>query len=333
MFRKSPILSLLLAVLAYFALWLLVPKATFLPAIVNDLTSSLKFVNPNTAAGIRLFSSMLMAAPTVAFMAIQIAIIYFFTKLNLKFRQALLALVLCIVSIAGLVSFVIWQAGIAAKLGHYPNLKEQLILISYYQGILKMPYILFIMFASINIGYLVSLRVLDKNLLLPVVMFAACVDLWTVTQGPVAAMLNKVPEVASAVSAPIPQVGTGAFMPSTLIGPGDFIFMALVFAAVHRLKMNAPRNYLYIFVSMTIGMLTVMFGILPFFPALITLAIAVVAANRREFNLSRQEKVSTAIVGILLFASLPLVWSILRPSVEEGTKKPAVSTSSKNRDK
>ena len=333
MFRKSPILSLLLAVLAYFALWLLVPKATFLPAIVNELTSSLKFVNDNAAAGIRLFSSMLVAVPTVAFMAIQIAIIYFFTKLNLKFRQAVLALVLCLISIVALVNVVIWQAGIAAKLGHYPNLKEQLILISYYQGILKMPYILFIMLASINVGYLVSLRVADKNLLLPVVMFAACVDLWTVTQGPVATMLNKSPEVASAVSAPIPQVGTGAFMPSTLIGPGDFIFMALVFAAVHRLKMNAPRNYLFVFISMTIGMLTVMFGILPFFPALITLAIAVVAANRCEFNLSRQEKISTAIVGILLFASLPLVWSMLKPSAEKEPQKHAVSKNSKSHNK
>ena len=325
MFRKSPIISLLFAVLAYFALWLLVPKATFLPAIVNELTSSLKYINPNTAAGMRLFTALLVAAPTVAFMAIQIGIIYFYAKLDIKFRQALLALVLCLISIVVLVNAVIWQAGIATKLGHYPSIKEQLILISYYQGIFKIPYVLFIMLASINIGYLVSLRISDKNLLLPVVMFAAFVDLWTVTQGPVAAMLNKAPEVASAVSAPIPQVGTGAFMPSTMIGPGDFIFMALVFAAVHRLKMDAPRNYLYIFISMTIGMLAVMFGFLNSLPALITLAIAVVAANRREFNLSRQEKISTVIVGVILLASLPLVWSILKPAAKEEIKKPAVS--------
>ena len=327
MSKKPPIVSLFLSILAYFALWLLVPRATFLPAIVNELISSLGLVNDNAAAGLRLFSMVLVAAPTVAFMAIQIAIIFFYTKLNLKFWQALAAFALCLASIAALVTAIIWQTGITAKLGHYPNLREHLAIIGIYQGIFKLPYVLFVMLASINIGYMVSLRVSDKNLLLPVVMFAAFVDLWTVTQGPVATMLNKTPEVASAVSAPIPQVGTGAFMPSTLIGPGDFIFMALVFAAVHRFKMNGPRNYWYVFAFMTLGMLAVMFGILHSLPALITLAIAVVAANLREFKLSRQEKISTAVVGIILLISLPLVWSLLKPEPQ----KPAGSTSSKSR--
>jgi hypothetical protein len=152
----------------------------------------------------------------------------------------------------------------------------------------------------------------DRNLLLPVVMFAAYIDFWTVTRGPVSAVLEKAPEVAMAVAAPIPAAGTGVFVPMTMVGPGDFLFMALVFAAVHRLGLNGARNYWFVFAGMTLGMLAVLFGLLPALPALVVLAVSVVAANWGKFKLTRQEAVSTAIVGLVLLASLPLVWSALR---------------------
>ena len=303
----------MLAVLAYFALWLVVPRATFLPVLVGKLTKALPFLSHDTAQAVSLFATALVAAPTVAFMAVQIAILYYFAALKLDLRRGLLTLALCLGCIAALLTIAVWQSGLAAKLGHYPSLKQQLLLIGYYNGPLKLPYVLLVMLAAASVGHLVSLRVTDKNLLLPVVMLAAYVDFWTVTRGPVATMISRAPDVVSAVSAPIPQAGTGAFMPLTLIGPGDFLFMGLVFAAVHRLKMDGARNYWFMFVCMTLGMLAVMFGLLPSLPALIALAIAVILANRREFHLSRQEKISTAIVAVLLVFSLPLVWSVLRP--------------------
>jgi hypothetical protein len=71
---------------------------------------------------------------------------------------------------------------------------------------------------------------------------------------------------------------------------------------------------------MTIAMLLVLTGALNYAPALVALAIAVVAANWGQFKLTRQEKISTAIVAALLLASLPLVWYVLRP--RELPKKP-----------
>jgi hypothetical protein len=94
----------------------------------------------------------------------------------------------------------------------------------------------------------------------------------------VAAILQHAPNVVKIASVPIPQAGAGKFTPISLIGPGDFLFMALVFAAVSRLKMNGSRNYWFVFSAMTLGMLAVVLGIVDFLPALIVLAVAVVAA-------------------------------------------------------
>ena len=326
--HKNNLFRLIACIAAYLGLWLLVPKAEFLPQLVNIASAIIPFTHGSIASGLHFLIAAAMVAPTVAFMAISIAIIYFFASLKLNYKQSLLSIFLCIASVLGLIAIVIWQMQIVSKIGHYPNLNEHLYIMAHYYGPLKMPISVLLMLAAASIGYTVSLRVTDKNLLLPVVMFAAYIDFWTVTQGPVASALKHAPNVVNAVSAPIPQVGAGAFVPSTVMGPGDSLFMALVFAAVIRYKMNGPRNYLFVFLFMTVGMLVVMSGLLSSLPALVLLAMAVVAANWREFTLSRQEKISILIVAVLLFGSLPLVWSLFKSSAEKGMKahgKPALS--------
>ena len=77
---------------------------------------------------------------------------------------------------------------------------------------------------------------------------------------------------------------------------------------------------------MCIGMMAVMFNALPFLPALTVLGIGVVAANYREFKLSKQEKISISIVAVVLALSIPLVQKMLAPSKISinDNKKPAV---------
>ena len=312
MLRKSPGLCFAVAVAGYLGLWLVVPRATFLPVLTDVIDGLLPF-SPEGVRGILSLAGMvLMGAPTVAFMAIQIALVYFFARFEMTWQRCALVLVGSLVGVAGIALLVVWQSGVAAKMGRQPSLRETLIIMGAYPSILRMPMFLAIITAAASIGYLVALRVRDRNLLLPVVMFAAYIDFWTVTRGPVSAVLEKAPEVAMAVAAPIPAAGTGVFVPMTMVGPGDFLFMALVFAAVHRLGLNGARNYWFVFAGMTLGMLAVLFGLLPALPALVVLAVSVVAANWGKFKLTRQEAVSTAIVGLVLLASLPLVWSALR---------------------
>ncbi|MCL5104513.1 MAG: hypothetical protein M1133_10450 [Armatimonadetes bacterium] len=317
MFKKSPLPGLLLSILAYFALWLLVPRATFLPHIISIIDAGILITKGPAAFLLSLGAVAIMALPTVAFMAIQIALVYFFAKLKLDFWRALLALTLSVGLIAGMLAIVIFQHRLPAQLHHYPTLKDHLDIMSIYYGPLAMPMNVLKVLAAASIGCLVAVRVRDKNLLLPVVMIAACIDFWTVFFGPVAAMLKHAPNIAPAVSAPIPQVGTGTFMPITMIGPGDFLFMALVFAAVHQHKMNGARNYLFVFCAMSLGMLAVMFGLCNSLPALIVLAVAVVSANWREFHLTRQEKISVLIVAVLLLGLMTAAWSVLKARVEK----------------
>ncbi len=85
--------------------------------------------------------------------------------------------------------------------------------------------------------------------------------------------------------------------------------------------MNGRRNYWFVLVAMTVGMLTVAFGLLPFLPALTVLAVAVIAANWRQFKLSRQEVVYIAIVAAVLMVLLPLVWSLVGRKSFSGKRK------------
>lgn len=305
---------------AYLALWILVPRAVFLPVLISIIDSALHFAPPETAAVLSIAGIILMAAPTVAFMAVQVAMVYFFSQFKMNWLRCLAVLIASICAVVLLAGLIVKQSGVAAKMGRDLNFREALYVVGVYSSLLRLPLQLAVILAVSSIGYLVSLRVRDRNLILPVVMFAAYIDFWTVTRGPVSTLLKKAPEVAMAVSAPIPAAGTRVFTPQTLVGPGDFLFMALVFAAVHRLGLNGARNYWFVLAGMSIGMLAVSFGLLPYLPALVVLAVSVVAANWRHFKLSRQEAVSTLLVGLVLLASLPLVWSALKPA--QSTPKP-----------
>lgn len=310
--RRNPALGLALAMIGYIALWFLIPRATFLPKIAQALMpESTAHLGVGDIAQL-VCALLLMALPTIIFLAVQIALVYFVSAFDIRLGRCVFGLIMSLAILVGTIALMIHFSGIPAKLHRYPNIREILYIAANYYGPLKMPYVIAMIFTATGIGYLVSLRIKDKNLLLPVVMFAAYIDFWTVTRGPVSVMMKKAPEVATAVSAPIPQAGAGAFMPLVSVGPGDFLFLALVFACIHRFKMNGRRNYWLIFGSMMIGMLVVMSGLMDALPALVMLAVGTVAANWGKFKLSREEAVSTLVVGALLAASLPVVRHLLK---------------------
>ena len=298
MAKRSPFFGLGLTVLAYCALWMLVPRAAFIVHAGDWIGAALVHARGLEAFLLVAGGGLMFALPTAAFMAAQIGIIYFFARFRMKLAaesdysrgkhcHGLGAA----------------RAGNMARgnrgdhaIGSQPRANRSCSL-SMYHGVLKLPITLLLICAASSIGYLVSRAIRDRNLLLPVVMFAACIDFWTVNFGPVNTMLNRAPDVARAVSTPIPQAGDATLRLAPMIGPGDFVFMALVFAVVHKLGMNARRNFKFVLALMTLGMLAVMFvPKLPYLPALIVLAVAVVAGNWREFKLTRQEKILTAIV-------------------------------------
>ncbi len=311
MAKRSPFFGLGLTVIAYCALWLLVPRAVFIVRAGNSIDAALVHARGLEASALVAGGGLMFALPTAAFMAAQIGIIYFFARFRMNWWQSLIIFVGSVGVAWGLLALAIWRGG--GVLHRFPTLGEQMTVLSMYNGALKLPITLLLISAASSLGCMVSQAIKDRNLLLPVVMFAACIDFWTVNFGPVSTMLNRAPALARAVSAPIPQAGDATLSLAPTIGPGDFVFMALVFAVVHKLGMNARRNFKFELALMTLGMLAVLFiPTLPYLPALMVLAVAVVAGNWREFKLTRQEKISTAIVGALLAVSLPVVWYVLK---------------------
>lgn len=306
-------LRLAVVILAYFALWVLAPKAAFLPHIVDALNAAIQRNSGAPAFFLRLLAVGVVFFPTLVFMAVQFAVVYYFARLKMSFWRSAGTGLALIVVVIGLMTLIVARSGAVQHLNRLPTIRESLYVVGLYQGYLKMLVVAAMMLTAANIGYLVSLRVTDKNLLLPVVMFAAYIDLWTVTRGPVSKVIEKAPEVVSAVAAPIPQAGAGAFVPKFLIGPGDFLFAGLVFAVVSRLRMNGPRTFWFVLGAMALGMLAIAVGLLDYLPALIMLAVGVLIANWKEFKLSKPEIIYMVVAAVLLAATLPLVWSVVNP--------------------
>ncbi len=323
MCARSPLVRLLAVVLGYILMWVLIPRAEFYAAWTKAVAAAATGSQGPARIVLAAALWLLMFAPTVVFMVIQLAIVYYFAKIRMRFLTIAAVFAGCVALTAALAALIVVQSGTATHLHRWPNARETAFILAYYHGLLKMPTVLMVMLAAASVGYMVSLRVTDKNLLVPVVIVAAGIDVFTVTRGPVSAVLTKAPEIAQAVSAPIPKVGTGAFVPSLLIGPGDFLFAALVFAAINRLQMNTRRSFWFVAVAMTAGMFAVASGLLDFLPALILLAAGVLGANWREFKLSKQEIASTLLVGAALALVLPLVWSALAPRDAHKQSEPA----------
>lgn len=323
--KKPHILYLFATILAYFALWIFIPKATFLPYILRHIEIGMRHAHGPSIFFLSLAGMLLLTMPTVLFMAVQVAVIYFYSKIRMNGWQALSALLGCLAGIVIIVAIMVPQAmsnpKAAAILKQLPMIKKAFVVMGFYPHPLKMPMYMLIMLAAASIGYLVSLVIRDKNLLLPVVIFAAFTDYWTVYHGPVASVIKKAPEVVSAVSTPIPKAGTGMFVPATMMGMGDPLFIALVFACIHKFNMKGARNYWFIFGAMTLGMVAVLMGLLQSLPALTVLALAVIIANWKEFKLSRQEKIAMGVVAVVIAVTLPLVSFTLKPS-EAAKPKP-----------
>lgn len=162
-----------------------------------------------------------------------------------------------------------------------------------------------LMFFALSLGYAISTIVREPNVLLPVAIFAALVDFWSVNYGPLGMLLATRPEVVEAAAVQMPVVGR--MMPVSVIGVGDFVFLALYFAVMHRFRMNVRGAFWLGFFLLTLTMLAVILvDWLSAVPALVPIGIAVLVANRKHIRLKRDEVISTLLVGIVLVTLIVL---------------------------
>lgn len=186
----------------------------------------------------------------------------------------------------------------------------------------------------------------DRNMVLPIALFLALFDIWlvfspmgvvnqTVVQGN-AEVLSK---VAYSVAAPSEKSQAGFARPLAYVGPADFLFLAMFFVSLYRFRMRTretliavvPVLIVYLLIVLLAGDRTV-FGLrLGALPALVPIGATVLFVNRREFRLTGEERLVTALIGVLGLAFV--YWSVFvyEPPPEPARKEAAAATKARSR--
>jgi hypothetical protein len=169
---------------------------------------------------------------------------------------------------------------------------------------------------SVGLGALLGTMLKEKNLLLPVAIFLAIFDMFLVFSpvGPTQAIMKANPKVLPTIAAQIPSVADrptgGIVQPSAFVGPADFIFLAMFFIAIFRFEMRSRPTLIWTIPTLLLYLAVVLIARIPL-PALLPIGAVVLIVNWREFDLSRDEKLSTAVVAALGIALL--IWGVTRP--------------------
>lgn len=166
-----------------------------------------------------------------------------------------------------------------------------------------------------GLGALVSSLLKDKNILLPIALVLAAIDIFVVTSpiGTVKQVLQKQPEILEKVAYSVPkaaiegqqqgvQVNIGAY-----VGPADLFFLMMFFVAIWKFGLRAKETLRWMSVALVGYLLIVLFfGDVRFgevslaaLPALVPIGAVILLVNRKEFTLSRDEIQSTIAVGII----------------------------------
>jgi hypothetical protein len=175
---------------------------------------------------------------------------------------------------------------------------------------------IFLVFAMILGGLLISRIIRDRTMVVPVAIVLALADVFTVYfGGPTGAALEKMPELVEAVSVKLPAMGSATgpagvegLAHIATLGPGDTFFAALFFAAVVSFGLGMRRTFAWLF-----GVTGVVLGLIVAIPAmppvsvLPLMAAGFLIANWSDVKLSRREWAYMAIAFtflIVLFAGL-----------------------------
>jgi hypothetical protein len=243
---------------------------------------------------------------TLALMAAMLGLVFALARACEARRWLALALFT-----GGISAFILWLM-LPAWLGVRPLQQLPSALVVTYRAL--HGYLLIL--AAIGLGCLLSRLIREKNLLVPVVPFAALVDAITVLTpvGFVKRVMEVAPQVVERASVAVMTTPTAApsverVVPIVLIGAGDFIFLALYAACLYRFQLRAFATALGLFFVLWGYLVIVMLGVMTALPALVPMAVVVLAVNWREFRLSRQEKwASLAVVGATAALLLWLYW-------------------------
>lgn len=165
----------------------------------------------------------------------------------------------------------------------------------------------------LGLGAGLALALKDRNILLPVALFLAALDIFVILTpgGPTRHLMVQHPEFFNRIAMQIPKaafkgtdVGSGV---AARVGPADMFLLAMFFIALNRFGMRASATFRAVAPALVCYLLLVIvFGAfrlgpirLDALPALVPIGAVILFVNRKEFHLSRDEKLSTALIGAL----------------------------------
>jgi len=176
------------------------------------------------------------------------------------------------------------------------------------------------------VGSLLAMILKDKNLLLPMAIFLALFDMWLVfapegfVQHSIVADSGKALAIMGYHVPALPSAPAGGRAADLLyVGPADYLFISMFFAALFRFKMRT-RATLYAIVPVLAAYLLVALIFtdvqiwrirLGALPALLPIGMTVLIMNRKEFNLNRDERITTIFIAVV--GTIVAAWRISLP--------------------
>lgn len=261
---------------------------------------------------------------TVAFMAIPILALFVGAGHRWSFVQALLMIAIGVAL----------QFGISRILPSFESPVLQGILFAFAQTGLVCW--------CLGAGAALACALRDRNMILPISVFLALFDMWLVfaPEGPVgkiarggqeklAAIAYTIPKIVATNAAP-EEVPKGFAHPSAFVGPADLLFLGMFFVALYRFRMRPVATFkamvpvLIAYLAIVLCFPNVWIGPirLAALPALLPIGLVVLIVNRREFVLTKDEKLITVLIAAI---GIPFVaWriAVTQPAPEEEVAPP-----------
>lgn len=169
-----------------------------------------------------------------------------------------------------------------------------------------------LLFVGTFFGLLVARIIRHANMIGPIGVMVALIDIWGVLFGGIVSQLlsNKSTQhVAQHAMASGPRLGAAATKIAGLpnlslpaIGIGDFLFLALFLGVLVRFGMNWRASATWMWAGVSLALLAIV--LLPFVPALpglLFLGAGAVVPNLRYFQFTREERFALLYAGVFVF--------------------------------
>jgi hypothetical protein len=168
-------------------------------------------------------------------------------------------------------------------------------------------------------GALVARLIKTPNMIGPVCAIIIMIDIWGVLFGGIVhqLMTNKATQhIASSAMASLPRMASAAARPQQwaidppAVGVGDFLFLGLLFAALHNLGMNWRGAVLWITPLIILALLAVTFSV-PALPGLLFIGVGVAIPNWKYFQYTRDEKFALLWAGLFVLLLTAVLYFVI----------------------